>query len=54
MAQDGFADATRQRTRPLEQAQQVQTMLAERWSFRPLIRDIKDMRDDAAASGVVW
>jgi type II secretory pathway predicted ATPase ExeA len=38
----------------LEQAQQVQTMLAERWSFRPLIRDIKDMRDDAAASGVVW
>jgi type II secretory pathway predicted ATPase ExeA len=38
----------------LEQAQQVQAMLAERWSFRPLIRDIKDMRDGAAASGVVW
>ncbi len=38
----------------LDQAQQVQAMLAERWSFRPLIRDIKDMRDDVAASGVVW
>ena len=38
----------------MAEAQQVQAMLAERWAFRPLIRDIKDMRDDAAASGVVW
>jgi type II secretory pathway predicted ATPase ExeA len=38
----------------LAQAQKVQTLLAERWAFRPLIRDIADMRADAAASGVVW
>jgi MSHA biogenesis protein MshM len=38
----------------LAQAQQVQAMLAERWAFRPLIREIRDMRDDAAASGVMW
>ncbi|MFA9219330.1 MAG: ExeA family protein, partial [Sphingomonadaceae bacterium] len=38
----------------LEQAQQVQTLLAERWNFRPLIRDMQDMRNDAAASHVAW
>ena len=38
----------------LAQAQKVQAMLAQRWSFRPRIREIKDMRDDAAGSGVVW
>ncbi len=38
----------------LAQAQQAQSMLAQRWSLRPVIRAINDMRDDASASGVVW
>jgi type II secretory pathway predicted ATPase ExeA len=38
----------------LAEAQSVQALLVEHWSFRPLIRDIKDMREDAKAASSVW
>jgi type II secretory pathway predicted ATPase ExeA len=38
----------------LAEAQKVQALLVERWSFRPLIRDIRDMREDAKAAPAVW
>jgi len=38
----------------LAQAQRVQTLLAERGAFKPLIRDIQDMRDDAAGAASAW
>jgi len=38
----------------LAEAQSVQALLVEHWSFRPLIRDIKDMREDARLASSVW
>jgi len=38
----------------LAEAQGVQALLVDHWSFRPLIRDIKDMREDAKLASSVW
>ena len=38
----------------LAEAQKVQALLVARWSFRPLIRDIQDMREDAKAAATLW
>ena len=38
----------------LAEAQAVQARLVEHWSFRPMIRVVKDMREDAKAASSVW
>ena len=38
----------------LAEAQSVQALLVEHWSFRPLIREIKDLREDAKLASSVW